>query len=86
MQQMFLMLGQLLERSEHQSRDLSEIKRTMTRFDGRLRTIESRRSFRMPPFEKYFKDLLTLLIPLYTLWVTGSVSKAIEVIQAGGLR
>lgn len=86
MQQMFLMLGQLLERSEHQSRDLSEIKRTMGHLDGRLRTIERRRHFKMPPIEKYLKDLLTLLIPLYTLWVTGSVSKAVEVIQAGGLR
>jgi hypothetical protein len=78
-----MMLGQLLERSEHQTQTLTEIKSTLTTFDGRLRTIESKRTFRMPPIEKYLKDLLAILLPAYTLWATGSLTKALEVIQTG---
>lgn len=86
MHQLYMMVGEINERSKSQGEDLKEIKSSLRHFDGRLRSMEQRKSFRMPPLEKYLKDLLTLLIPLYTLWVTGSVSKAIEVIQAGGLR
>lgn len=83
MHQLYMMLGKLLERSEHQTETLIEIKSTLKTFDGRLRTIESKRTFRMPPLEKYLKDLIAILLPAYTLWATGSLQKAVEVLQTG---
>ena len=84
MQQLYMMVGQLLERSAHQGQDLTEIKSTLKRFDGRLTRIEQRRNMRMPPTEKHLKDLLAILLPAYTLYMTGSLQKALEMIQAVG--
>lgn len=81
MQDILISLGRLLERSDHQTTKLDAIASKVSSMDTRLYRLESRRGFRMPPLEKFTKDLLALLLPAYTLWATGSLAKALEVIQ-----
>lgn len=84
---MMLMLGRLLERSEAQTRQLTDISNTMKHFDRRLQSLETRKGFQMPPAEKVLKDVLTWALPIATLILTQSLDKAmrvLEVIQNGG--
>ncbi len=87
MHRISMMLGRLLERSEAQTRQLTDISTTMKHFDKRLQSLESRKGYSMPPAEKVLKDVLTWALPIATLILTQSLDKAmkvLEVVQNGG--
>lgn len=83
MQDILISLGRLLERSHHHTEKLDSIETKVSHMDQRLYRLEARKGFRMPPLEKIIKDLLAILLPAYTLWATGSLAKAVEVLQHG---
>lgn len=85
-----MLLGRLLERSEDHGRTLERIDRrleegqvVMTGLHTRLTAIERRKSrTSAPAVERWIKSLLQLLLPLITLWLTGSIELAVELVKA----
>ena len=87
MNEIHYMLGQLMERSGHLLSALSdhkqEMRQAMKYLDRRLSHLERNR-YKPPAAEIAIKRVITWLMPIGTLIMTGSWEKALAVLRAIG--
>jgi hypothetical protein len=70
-------VGRLLERTEWHGRQLQDQNRKTRMLERRVAKLE-RGGAALGPWEKWIKRILTVTVPAWTLYATGSLEKSIH--------